>query len=152
VCFVGKPAELYNFWSTPTEALDEFGIGISLYFKTLKVLFVVLLLCALINLVSIYENEKFNLNRDEAELLNASTNDKYHLKATATYLLGSVYGAERGDLKLYKQVAANIAVCTLYVIYVLYEVFTLCTTSRILDFWTIWLVSSFLDQSSECFS
>lgn len=107
---LGKPAERYNFWSTPEQALDEFGIGISLYFKTLKVLFVVLLSCALINLVAVYENKKFNLNANEAEALNALTGNQYNLKATATYLLGSVYGAERNDLKLAKQVAADIAV------------------------------------------
>ena len=113
----GKPAEMYDFWSTPEQALDEFGIGISLYFKTLRVLFVVLLACALINLVAIYENKEFNLSEDEAEALNAITGGQYDLKATATYLLGSVYGADRKDLKLAKQVAADIAVICFYLLH-----------------------------------
>mgnify|MGYP003385203861 CR=1 FL=1 len=54
----GCPAELYDFFKTDSGALDEFGIGMSLYFRTLKMLGLVCFVCALILLVSVGENKK----------------------------------------------------------------------------------------------
>lgn len=54
----GEPAELYDFFKTDSGALDEFGIGMSLYFRTLKILGLVCFVCALILLVSVEENKK----------------------------------------------------------------------------------------------
>ena len=47
----GNTAELYDPYCSKSNALNEFGVGVSLYFKTLKALFVVLLTCAFISLV-----------------------------------------------------------------------------------------------------
>ena len=46
----GNLAKLYNFFDKAS-SLNEFGVGISLYFKTLKALFVLLVLCAFTSLV-----------------------------------------------------------------------------------------------------
>ena len=54
----GEPAELYDFFKTDSAALDEFGIGMSLYFRSLKMMGVVCFICALILLVSVEENKK----------------------------------------------------------------------------------------------
>lgn len=54
----GEPAELYDFFKTDSGALDEFGIGMSLYFRTLKMMGIVCFVCALILLVSVEENKK----------------------------------------------------------------------------------------------
>jgi hypothetical protein len=54
----GEPAELYDFWKTDSGALDEFGIGMSLYFRTLKMMGIICFVCALILLVAVDENKK----------------------------------------------------------------------------------------------
>jgi hypothetical protein len=52
----GNPAKLYNF-TDKSNSLNEFGVGISLYFKTLKALFFVLFLCAFTSLVFILNRQ-----------------------------------------------------------------------------------------------
>ncbi len=47
----GNPAKLYDF-NDKANCLNEFGVGISLYFKTLKALCILLSLCAFTSLVS----------------------------------------------------------------------------------------------------
>ena len=81
-----------------TGALDEFGIGVSLYFKTLPMLFSVLMLCAFISLVAINENKNFN------PPIGTGANH------TSAQYLGSVIGAQRSDLYFNKQAASDIAV------------------------------------------
>lgn len=58
----GEPAQLYDFFKTDSAALDEFGIGMSLYFRSLKMMGVVCFVCALILLVSAGENKKNQVN------------------------------------------------------------------------------------------
>ncbi len=48
----GNIAQKYPLFCSKTDVLNEFGVGVSLYFKTLKVLFCLLFLCAFISLVS----------------------------------------------------------------------------------------------------
>jgi hypothetical protein len=59
-----EKTELYSPFSTPATALIEFGIGIDLYFSTLRVLSVVLLIAGLINLPNIlyYASSEYNPN------------------------------------------------------------------------------------------
>jgi hypothetical protein len=47
----GNEAQLYPVFCTGTNVLNEFGVGVSLYFKTLKALFCLLFICAFISLV-----------------------------------------------------------------------------------------------------
>jgi hypothetical protein len=98
--FNGTSSVLYNFWDKP-DNLNEFGIGISLYFKTLKALFIVLLICALISLVSISHNSDFNPDD------------------TPTTLVGSTLGATRGRLVMANQGASDIACCIVIIIFAL---------------------------------
>jgi Cytosolic domain of 10TM putative phosphate transporter len=103
-------------------SLDEFGIGISLYFKTLKAIAVVMLICAFINLVAIYENKKFNLTQDDVDTYNALFPDGEQLSATPNELIGSAYGATAGTLKFYKQVAADIAITCVIGTFLLFSI------------------------------
>jgi hypothetical protein len=56
----GEPAQFYNPFTADSKQIAEFGIGISLYFKTLKLLFIALAICAAIMAVPIRANKKFN--------------------------------------------------------------------------------------------
>jgi hypothetical protein len=47
----GNEAQLYPIFCAGSDVLNEFGVGVSLYFKTLKALFLLLFLCAFISLV-----------------------------------------------------------------------------------------------------
>lgn len=106
-------AEDYKFFTTPEKALSEFGIGISLYFQSLKAVFVVILICALISMVAIDENRKHN----PTEAVPADCDNDDCQEATPDFLLGSVYGATRDDLKLNKQGASDIAICCVLCIF-----------------------------------
>lgn len=96
--FNGTSSVLYDFWGK-SENLNEFGIGISLYFKTLKALFIVLLTCALISLVSISHNSNFNPDD------------------TPTTLIGSTLGATREKLVMANQGASDIACCIVIIVF-----------------------------------
>lgn len=106
-------AQEYTFW-TPDEAFNEFGIGISLYFRTIKTLFVVVIVCSLISLVAINENAKSNPNEN---IPAGCATDDNCVQDTPDFLVGSVYGATRDSLKLSKQGAADIAVCVLLTVF-----------------------------------
>ena len=84
---------------TNDDALSEFGIGIALYFQTVKALCIVLLLCACFCLIAIFQNEKFNPDD------------------TDTLLKGSVYGAIRDDLKVNHQGVSDIMCCIIICIF-----------------------------------
>ena len=88
----GEPAELYQPFSADTEAIFEFGVGVSLYFKTLKVFVVTFLVCALVSLIAI-----------QANLSNNPDN-------TETRLQGSAYGTTRADLKMGTQGISDVVV------------------------------------------
>lgn len=108
----GHPAKLY-YMSDSSEVLDEFGIGIGLYFKTVKFLFVMFLMCALISLISIYENAKSNPDSDDVDALKIAFN--VTVDETSVSLVGSTYGATRESLKYAKQAAADI-VCVIILV------------------------------------
>jgi hypothetical protein len=59
----GDLAKRYDFLRTGDDALDEFGAGVSLYFKSLKTLAVVFLLCALISLVAVGQNQRHQVGK-----------------------------------------------------------------------------------------
>jgi len=108
-------AQEYNFF-TPDEAINEFGIGISLYFKTMKTLFVVVLICSLISLIAIDENAKSN---PDENIPSGCATDDGCIQDTPSFLIGSVYGATRESLKIAKQGAADITVCVFLTIFAL---------------------------------
>lgn len=60
----GEPSIPYDFFQTSDDALDEFGAGVSLYFKSLKALALVFLLCAFVSLLAVYENKKHQFEKE----------------------------------------------------------------------------------------
>jgi hypothetical protein len=60
----GRPAILYDFWRTPAEALDEFGIGVSLYFRILRAIILVCLICGCISVLAMYQNQRHQVASD----------------------------------------------------------------------------------------
>ncbi|GMH54903.1 hypothetical protein TrRE_jg3811 [Triparma retinervis] len=101
----GEPARLYDVWNIfAFQQLDEFGIGISLYFRQLLLLFVVIGVCAGVNLMTIMNN---------VDIINSRRED------CPSTLLGSVYGAVREDLKMSNQGNADIATCIILAVFVL---------------------------------
>jgi hypothetical protein len=129
----GNTAQLYDFFRTPSKALDEFGIGLSLYFGSVKAFFVVFSCVALILLVAIYENRSHQHGiSTQAETDDGNSNDDTGGNDSGPYcihstndttvptrinLLGSVYGTRSEDLKITKQGAADLAI-TLFLIIV----------------------------------
>lgn len=100
----GNPAERYFFCSTPSSALEEFGIGIGIYFRKLKFAAALFLVCALILLASIYGNRR-------NQYMGKETADRCGDDPVATpwNLLGSTYGVRSNDFKMSLQGAAHIS-------------------------------------------
>jgi hypothetical protein len=112
----GNTAQLYHFFRTPANALDEFGIGLSLYFGSVKAFFLVFSVAALILLVAIYENKSHQhlisttLEDSGPYCPRPSNETESHTAPISLNLLGSVYGTRSEDLKLNKQGAADISI------------------------------------------
>ena len=56
----GEPAEMYNPWTATQTMLAEFGVGIDLYFYSLRLFAVLFSIAAFFSLIAIYENNKYN--------------------------------------------------------------------------------------------
>ena len=109
--------------------MDEFGIGVALYFKSLKGIFIVITACAFINLIAIRANQDFNPTDGEISALEAQYNNGkswdsngVEVTGTPTALEGSVYGADRNDLSFNKQVLADICISCVICIFLCYSV------------------------------
>ena len=63
----GGVVERYDPWWAPSEQLDEFGIGISIYFRTLKAFAVIYLITGGINIMAMMANER-DCNPENEEL------------------------------------------------------------------------------------
>lgn len=116
----GNIALHYPLFSSGTDVLNEFGVGVSLYFKTLKALFVLLFICAFISLTAMYQNRKFNPDQDDIDKMNALFGQNKDIEPTPTQLIGSVYGAERKDLSFGDQGASDIVCCVLICLFALF--------------------------------
>jgi hypothetical protein len=97
----GLAAENYQFQADSQE-LDEFGIGIGLYFRTLKQFGVIFLILGLVNILAAYENAKYNPDN------------------TDPLLEGSVYGATFESLKFDRQVTADMLIVIFLLIFTIY--------------------------------
>ena len=86
-------AERYHFFAPATQ-LDEFGTGISLYFHTVKAVFVMMAICALISILAIVKNNSFN-----KQYIPGQTPAYAEGTTCPDLLRGSVYGATRNDLR-----------------------------------------------------
>lgn len=89
----GNESFLYPL-STSDYDLSEFGIGIGLYFRSVKALSIVLFICACFSLFAMINNANFNPDD------------------TILQLQGSVYGATRADLQFVHQGVSDIISCT----------------------------------------
>lgn len=87
-------AEPYAFWSAGLKQLDEFGIGVSLYFRQLAFLSLVFLGAGMIYIPTMWHNYRH-----------------VNLPGTPVLLLGSSLGAERGDLSWMFHGVVDLAVC-----------------------------------------
>ena len=96
----GQPAELYGIFGKYNE-LDEFGIGVSLYFRQCGILGVVIALCAFVNYNTLSQNSYFNP------------------EGTDITLQGSVLGAGPDDLSFRNQGTADILTCAILAVFVL---------------------------------
>jgi len=88
----GEQAIPYRVLFDSYKVLDEFGVGISMYFRQLIVLFWFLAFAAIIMLASIMHNQKFNP------------------PGTPSQLFGSALGVPRSQLLFNKQIAPDVAV------------------------------------------
>jgi len=94
----GNYSHLYSL-TTDDDALSEFGIGVGLYFQTVKLLCVVLLICAAFCVIALTYNSRFNHDN------------------TLLQLEGSVHGATRDDLKMNHQGVSDIMCCIVFCIF-----------------------------------
>jgi hypothetical protein len=118
-----KDAEViaYSCFKSDASSLDEFGLGVSLYFKTLKAVGIMFLISALIGIIAMNENYEYQDNY--AGLItppdpDCSLSDPDHEDNngrfepphvdTPTRLLGSVYGVTRAELSFSSQGVADI--------------------------------------------
>lgn len=97
----GKAAVLYDPLLSSFKDLDEFGIGIALYFRQLIFLFIMLSACALVSLSTIRNNLDFNGDDNDIPF----------------YLKGSALGASRADLSFKNQGLTDVIVCALLVVF-----------------------------------
>lgn len=91
-----QPSVPYNFFDS-AEVLDEFGLGIGVYFQSLKAVGLIITICAFISLASIYQNLKFSpTHLYITEYKNSHPSVANQTPVTCpSYLLGSTYGAQR---------------------------------------------------------
>jgi hypothetical protein len=102
----GEPAELYKPFSSTQAEFAEFGVGITLYFYSLKLLNGIFLVAAFVSLIAIRANTKFNCE----DVRNT--------------LVGSVYCATREDLTWQHQGVSDLFT-TLFVLVGFFAAFRL---------------------------
>lgn len=123
----------YNFLKSDAKSLDEFGLGVSLYFKTLKAFGVIFIVAALISIVAM--NENFEYQRSYFGFLppegtiNCTLSSPDHFENegefqppivdTPVRLLGSVYGVTRAELSFSAQGISDVMLVLFLVLTVL---------------------------------
>jgi hypothetical protein len=100
----GEPAQHYDFLYSDTQIMDEFGIGVSIYFRTVKSLFVLFTILALFSFVAVVQNARYYDPDESSNVL----------------IKGSAFGADRSSLKLDAQVAYDIIVTITLTIFAVY--------------------------------
>ena len=63
-----RPTALYPIWDTPEEQLADFGVGVGLYFNSLKVLSMILTIAGLICIpaMQFYSSSEYSANQQAA--------------------------------------------------------------------------------------
>lgn len=98
-------AKNYEFLSSADD-LDEFGIGIGIYFRSLKAFACIFIIGGLFNILAFRENADYNPDD------------------TPSQLEGSVYGAVRESLKFDAQVTADILITLSFLAFTIYMTLT----------------------------
>eukprot|EP00611_Tribonema_gayanum_P002873 TRINITY_DN121_c1_g1_i4.p1 TRINITY_DN121_c1_g1~~TRINITY_DN121_c1_g1_i4.p1 ORF type:complete len:1018 (-),score=374.78 TRINITY_DN121_c1_g1_i4:750-3803(-) len=98
----GRPAQLYHPWRDGVMVLDEFGVGLSLYFKQLLLVALILAACVLIYSPTIWWNVTF-VNED-----NEQPHPDFLLRGTSV-------GADQASLSMKYNAAPDFAVVLLLV-------------------------------------
>lgn len=78
------------------------GVGIGLYFRSLKAVCIVIFICAFVSLTAIYQNKKDNPSD------------------TPSSLIGSTYGASRDNLKQSEQGGSDIAISVIITLFAIF--------------------------------
>lgn len=112
----GETATTIDPFLAKSEYFNGFGIGVSLYFRTVKGLFIIFITCACILIIAMSKNNDDQYPKYNSDELILPVNMTYPVE-TPVRLLGSVYGARRSGLKFDKQVAADIAICCILLIF-----------------------------------
>lgn len=103
-----QPVERYKFCS-PAEELDEFGIGIGIYFRTLKAFAIVYLLAGFANILAVRANF-YECN---------PVNDDDDGEMPSGLMQGTAVNATRDCLNFNGQVVADILVVIIFVIFII---------------------------------
>jgi hypothetical protein len=116
----------YHFLWSGADSLDEFGLGVSLYFKTLKAFGIIFLVSGLIAIIAMNENYEYQNNFSGFSAPPDVDCTKTRLDPsegappeqigefdppnvdTPTRILGSVYGVTRQELEFSSQGVADI--------------------------------------------
>ena len=111
----------YHFLKSDAKSLDEFGLGVSLYFKTLKAFGAIFLVSGLIAIIAMNENYEYQQKYpgfftppdpdcDLSSPDHEDNNGQFEppVVDTPTRLLGSVYGVTRAELEFSSQGVADM--------------------------------------------
>ncbi|CAM9754098.1 unnamed protein product [Scytosiphon promiscuus] len=97
----GDDPPLYGVWGSNYKAMDEFGIGVGLYYRQLLFFGIVIMFCAVVYIPSMVHNAGFNGSD------------------TPTILTGTAHNAEREDLSLNLNGVPDLIVTLMLVLFAL---------------------------------
>ncbi|CAM9490348.1 unnamed protein product [Pylaiella littoralis] len=97
----GDEPPLYDVWGSSYKAMDEFGIGVGLYYRQLLALGFVIILCVFVYITTMVHNASFNGS------------------STPTHLIGTAHNASREDLSLNKNGVPDLIVTLMLVLFAL---------------------------------
>eukprot|EP00752_Nemacystus_decipiens_P004462 g4075.t1 len=97
----GEDPPLYHIWGSSYKAMDEFGIGVGLYYRQLLTFAIVIMFCAVVYIPTMVHNAGFNDS------------------TTPAILTGTAHNASRSDLSLNLNGVPDLIVTLLLVLFAL---------------------------------
>ncbi|CAM9883738.1 unnamed protein product, partial [Ectocarpus fasciculatus] len=97
----GEEPPLYGVWDSSYKAMDEFGIGVGLYYRQLLLFGIVIMFCAVVYIPTMAHNAGFNDS------------------TTPVILIGTAHNAERENLSLYRNGVPDLIVTLMLVLFAL---------------------------------
>ncbi|CAM9582421.1 unnamed protein product, partial [Ectocarpus sp. 12 AP-2014] len=95
----GEEPPLYGVWDSSYKAMDEFGIGVGLYYRQLLLFGIVIMFCAIVYIPTMAHNASFNDS------------------TTPAILIGTAHNAERDDLSLNRNGVPDLIVTLMLVLF-----------------------------------